>query len=386
MSHAGRHPPFSVVGIGASAGGLEALVELLGALPATGMAFIVVQHLDPTHESLLSEILAKKTALPVSLAIAGEALEADHVYVIPADAILTVHDGRIELKRRTSTAERPLPVDILFSSLAVAYADRAIGVVLSGGDSDGSLGVREIKHAGGFTFAQRPESARFPNMPLNAIETGCVDQVLRPSEIAGEITGLSRRLRSADATPGFGSKSVREAGTEDETARLAPVFRRLRSAHGVDFTHYKRTTITRRIKKRMMLQRIESLDEYAAALIDRDPGEVAALYQDLLIRVTQFFRDPAAFDALSQYVFPAISESRSTKQPIRIWVPGCATGEEVYSIAIALLEYLGDRVPTPGIQLFGTDVSDAALQTARGGRTTPISCTKSRLNASTDSS
>ena len=242
-------------------------------------------------------------------------------------------------------------MDVLFSSLAVAYADRAIGVVLSGGDSDGSLGIREIKHAGGFTFAQRPESARFPNMPSNAIETGCVDQVLRPSQIAGEIAGLSSRLRTADAKPGFESKSIREVGTEDESARLAPVFQRLRSAHGVDFTHYKRTTITRRIKRRMMLRRIESLDEYMA-LLDRDPGEVAALYQDFLIRVTQFFRDPAAFDALRQHVFPAMSEGRSTKQPIRIWVPGCATGEEVYSIAIALLEYLGDRVPTAGDPAF----------------------------------
>ena len=172
-----------MVGIGASAGGLEALVELLGALPPTGMAFIVVQHLDPTHESLLSEILAKKTALPVSLAIAGETLEADHVYVIPADAILSVHDGRIELKRRTNSPERPLPVNVLFSSLAAVYADRAIGVVLSGGDSDGAFGICEIKHAGGFTFAQRPESARFPSMPLHAIETGCVDQVLRPARL-----------------------------------------------------------------------------------------------------------------------------------------------------------------------------------------------------------
>jgi two-component system CheB/CheR fusion protein len=366
VSQAGRHPPFFVAGIGASAGGLEALTELLGALPATGMAFIVVQHLDPTHESLLSEILAKKTAIPVSVAIAGEALESDHVYVIPADAILTVHDGLIDLKRRTSTAERPFPVDVLFSSLAVAYSDRAIGVVLSGGDSDGSRGIREIKHAGGFTFAQRPESSRFPTMPRHAIETGCVDQVLHPNQIAGEIVRLSRRFRAAEAKPRFGSTSRLDVGTEDESARLAPIFQRLRSAYGVDFTHYKRTTITRRIERRMMLQRIESLDEYAA-LIDRDPGEVAALYQDFLIRVTEFFRDPASFDALRQYVFPALSEGRSTKQPIRIWVPGCATGEEVYSVAIALLEYLGDRLPTPRIQIFGTDVSDPALQRARAG-------------------
>src|SRR5436190_11178946 len=187
MADAGRQPPMFVVGIGASAGGLEALVELLGALPATGMAFIVVQHLDPKHESLLPEILAKKTTMAVSLAIAGQAVQPDHVYVIPPDALLTVHDGRIEVKRRTSAPERPFPVDLLFSSLAVAYAEGAIGVVLSGADADGSLGLREMKHAGGFTFAQQPASARFPTMPRHAIETGCVDLVLRPNAIAGEL-------------------------------------------------------------------------------------------------------------------------------------------------------------------------------------------------------
>ena len=181
MAQAGRRSPFFVVGIGASAGGLEALIELLGSLPATGMAFIVVQHLDPTHESLLSEILAKKTAIPVSVAVKGEALRSDHVYVIPADAILTVHDGLIDLKRRSSTTERPFPVDVLFSSLAVAYSDGAIGVVLSGGDSDGSLGIREIKHAGGFTFAQRPESARFPTHAQTRHRNG-----LRGSRVAPE--------------------------------------------------------------------------------------------------------------------------------------------------------------------------------------------------------
>ena len=354
-----------MVGIGASAGGLEALIELLGALPPTGMAFIVVQHLDPTHESLLSEILAKKTQLAVSLAIAGEAVHPDHVYVIPADAILTVHEGLIDLKRRTST-ERTFPVDRLFSSLAVAYRDGAIGVVLSGADADGSMGLREIKQAGGFTFAQRPESARFPHMPQHAIETGCVDLVLRPIEIASELARLSRRFPTPDPAPGAKSPDPPAARPEDDAALLGRMFQRLRSAHGVDFTHYKRTTIKRRIERRMMLLRIESLEDYCAVL-DGDPVELAALYQDFLIRVTEFFRDPAAFDALPQYVLPILCEGRSTKQPIRIWVPGCATGEEVYSVAITLLEYLGEGPPPMPVQIFGTDVSEAALQKARAG-------------------
>ena len=330
------------------------------------MSFIVVQHLDPTHESLLAEILATKTALSVSVAVAGEALRADHVYVIPAESILTVQDGLIELKPRAGAGDRPFPVDVLFSSLAAVYSERAIGVVLSGGDSDGSLGIREIKHAGGFTFAQLPESARFPMMPRHAIETGCVDLVLRPSEISGELVRLGRGVRPADSMPGIGSKSPRGTGTEDENARLAQIFQRLRSAHGVDFTHYKRTTIKRRIERRMMLQRIESLDEYGA-LINGDPGEVDALYQDLLIRVTEFFRDRDSFEALRRNVFPVLCESRARNQPIRIWVPGCATGEEVYSVTIALLEYLGDDSPALRIQVFGTDVSEAALHKARAG-------------------
>ena len=366
MSQAGRRAPLFVVGIGASAGGLEALIDLFAVLPRTGMAFIVVQHLDPTHESLLAEILSKKTTMAVSLAVAGEAVQRDHVYVIPADATITVREGLIDLKPRAGTAERPFPVDLLFSSLAVAYGDSAIGVVLSGADSDGSLGLREIKHGGGLTFAQRPESARFPMMPSHAIETGCVDLVLRPNEIAGELARLSRRFATAEASPGFTSEGPADAGVEDEEAHLRPIFQRLRSAHGVDFTHYKRTTIRRRIERRMMLRRIESLDEYRESL-DRDPAELAALFQDFLIRVTEFFRDPPAFDALRDHVLPALCEGRSPREPIRIWVPGCATGEEVYSVAIAVLEYLGDRLASLKIQIFGTDVSEPALEKARAG-------------------
>ena len=359
------HQPV-VVGIGASAGGLEALVELLGALPSTGMAFVVVQHLDPTHESLLPEILAKKTAMTVSPATTGEAVKPDHVYVIPPDALLTMHGGVIEAKRRTSAPERPFAVDLLFSSLAVAYGEDAIGVVLSGGDADGSRGLREIKNAGGFTFAQLPESARFPTMPRHAIETGCVDLVLRPKEIAGELGRLSRRSRTT--APGLDGRPAarREAATDDHDGALTHIFQRLRSAHGVDFTHYKRTTIKRRIERRMMLRRIESLDDYRESL-DRDPGELAALFQDFLIRVTEFFRDPAAFDTLRLEVLPALCEGRSPKAPLRVWVPGCATGEEVYSVAIALLEYVGESLPTLRIQIFGTDVSEAALEKARAG-------------------
>ena len=186
-------------------------------------------------------------------------MQPDHVYVIPPDGLLTVHEGLLEVRRRTSAPERPFPVDLLFSSLALEYGEGAIGVVLSGADADGSRGLREIKHAGGFTFAQQPESARFPTMPRHAIETGCVDLVLRPKEIAGELARLSRRSRIAAPSPESTSQSTRDVVTDDEQAVLAHIFQRLRSAHGVDFTHYKRTTIRRRIERRMMLRRIENL-------------------------------------------------------------------------------------------------------------------------------
>jgi len=355
----------TVVGIGASAGGLEAVGELLGALPAaTGMAFIVVQHLDPRHESLLAEILTKKTKIPVSVAQPGEIVKADHVYVIPPDVTLTVQSGRINLRPRSSAPEPSLPVDVLFKSLAEAYGDNAIAVVLSGAGADGSFGIQAVRQAGGTTFAQTPGTAHFSDMPRHAIDTGCVDLVLRPTEIAKELVRLGQQLSLGQATSEQPTSTA--AVTNSDEASLRHIFHRLRSVHGVDFTHYKRSTISRRLERRMALRRMDAIEEYRA-LIDSDPGELAALYQDFLIRVTAFFRDPDSFDALRRYVFPALFEDRSGKQSIRIWVPGCATGEEAYSVAIALLEYLGDSAPSSKIQIFGTDVSETSLQKARAG-------------------
>lgn len=360
-----RVSKLTVVGIGASAGGLEAVAELLASLPAaTGMAFIVVQHLDPRHESLLAEILAKKTTIPVSVALSGQLVTPDHVYVIPPDVTLTVVGGRINLRPRSSSIAPSLPVDILLKSLADAYGENAIAVVLSGGGADGSFGVQAVRQAGGITFAQTPEDAHFSDMPRHAIETGCVDVVSRPSEIAKELVRLGRQLSQAAAPPE--QTTDLRAGANTDGASLSHIFQRLRSVHGVDFTHYKRTTILRRLERRMALRRIDGLEEYGE-VIDADAGELAALYQDFLIRVTSFFRDPDSFDALRRYVFPTLFEGRSAQSSIRIWVPGCATGEEVYSVAIALLEYLGDTVPSTRIQLFGTDISEMSLQKARAG-------------------
>lgn len=358
--------PFPIVAIAASAGGLEAITELLNSLPSkSGMAFIVVQHLNPDHESLLSEILTKKTSLAVMQIQGDVEVEQDHVYLIAPNTTITVVDNMIRVAPRESGVHHP--ADILFSSIAQDRAELAIGAVLSGGDGDGAHGMQAIKQAGGITFAQEPGSARFPSMPQASIDTGCVDFVLRPGDISRELLRLVRhpylRVGPLLSRP---SEDPAETATAAEEAVLRRIFRRLRSAHGVDFTHYKRSTLRRRLERRMAFKKTDEVEEYAA-LLESDAVETAALYQDFLIRVTGFFRDPQSFEILAQRVFPSVCESRSSKAPVRIWVPGCASGEEVYSIAISLMEYFGEQSAPAGIQIFGTDVSDAALEKARAG-------------------
>lgn len=298
---------FPIVAIGASAGGLDAVSELLGALPQrSGMAYIFVQHLAPGHASVLPEILSKRTDMPVLSAHDGQQIDVDHVYVIPPNTTLSLTDGHLRLDPREGGA-RHKPVDILFTSLAREHAQSAIAVVLSGGDADGTLGVQEVKHGGGITFAQDPDSARFPSMPQNAIATGCVDFVLAPLQIAQELTRLGAHPYLSRATDGDGAKPSTEEPRGEETI-LRSIFRRLRANHGVDFTHYKRSTLGRRLARRMALQKIDELPDYLA-LLEADPIETAALYQDFLIRVTGFFRDAESFDALRLSVFPILTGS-----------------------------------------------------------------------------
>lgn len=357
---------FPVAGIAASAGGLEAVSELLAALPPdSGIAYVFVQHLDPDHQSLLPEILGRRTALPVVAAADGLEVAPDRVYVIPPNATLTLEANHLRVVARASG--RHMPADAFLKSLALDRTTRAISVILSGGDSDGALGTEAVKHGGGFTFAQEPATARFPDMPRNAIETGCVDFVLSPVDIAEELARLGTHpyWRTAAATHRPTDDSASTAGNVDED-HLMRIFRRLRAVHGVDFTHYKRSTLLRRLARRMVMRHIDDAPAYVA-LIENDSVEAANLYQDFLIRVTGFFRDPQSFDGLAEHVFPGLAADRSTRDPIRIWVPGCATGEEVYSVAIALVEFLGQRGSAAGVQLFGTDVSEAAIEEARAG-------------------
>ena len=354
--------PFPIVGIVASAGGLEAFTELLHHLPIdTGMAFVLIQHLDPNHESLLTEILARTTQMPVTQVVDGTTVEPNQVYIIPPNTKMTLASGVLKLTAREKIYGKYMPGDAFLVSLAADRGPKALAVVLSGGDGDGSLGIKAIKAAGGVTFAQCEASAKFDSMPNTAVATGNVDFVLPPQKIAEELANF--RANSWLSCPI--SIAAVTASPPDNYVRTT-ILGLLRSTTGVDFTHYKVATIDRRIQRRMVLYKLESLADYAQYLQDHPP-EVYALYQEILIHVTSFFRDPEAFEQLKELVFPRITANKSVKNPIRIWVAGCSTGEEVYSIAICLLEFLGDRSPQPQIQIFATDISEAAITKARSG-------------------
>ncbi len=353
---------FPIVGIGASAGGLEAFSQLLSHLPAdTGMAFVLIQHLDPKQKSLLREILARVTLMPVVEVQDGMLAEPNCVYVIPPNTKMAIEGGILKLKPRENIRGVPMPVDAFFLSLAEDRGSKAIAIVLSGGDSDGARGLEAVKGAGGITFAQCEASAKVSSMPNTAVATGQVDFILPPSEIAEELAKISRHPYLARSSA---AKAV-EVLSEGETAVQA-IFRLLQAATGVDFTLYKHTTLKRRIQRRMVLYKLDSLEDYVTYL-QGHPAEVLALYDDVLINVTYFFRDAGAFDTLKSKVFPAILKDRAPEVPVRIWVAGCSTGEEAYSIAICLLESLESWEIKPPIQIYATDISDRAIEKARTG-------------------
>src|SRR5581483_2266144 len=344
-----------VVGVGASAGGLEALTELLQYLPAqTNMAFVLIQHLDPRYESALPELLSAKSGMRVVAVQQDVRLERDHVYVISPNTLLRVSDGRLLLEGRPPDTFKP--IDIFFNSLAEAYRERAIGIVLSGTATDGTLGLKHIKAEGGITFAQN-QTAKFDSMPRSAIAAGAVDFVLSPRQIAEELVAISRRPDRLEANEGIA------AGDGVILERLLLL---LRQQTGVDFTQYKQPTISRRLHRRMVVRKSENLAEYLRFL-QKDPNELNALFDDLLINVTDFFRDPDVFEAAKREAFPSIVQNRKQPHTIRAWIPGCSSGEEVYSLAIALTEFLESQDLGCTIQMFGTDVSDRTIELARKG-------------------
>jgi len=351
-----------VVGVGASAGGLEAFTQLLQSLPAsTGMAFVLIQHLDPTHESQLTEILSRKSKLPVHEVHGDTPLVADNVYVIPASENLRIEKGILHtVPRPDASGVRNMPIDDFLQSLAKDSSNLAFGIVLSGTASDGTLGLKAIKAEGGITFAQEPTSAKFDGMPRSAIAAGAVDFVLTPQAIAKQLVALGGHSYLHD-------RPAREPGASpDRTGDLNPIFVVLRAATGIDFTYYKPNTILRRIKRRMALHGLENLKDYARRL-RQDSSEAKILAQDFLINVTSFFREPETHRKLKEIVFPALLKNRQRDDPIRIWIPGCSTGEEAYSFAMSLTEFLEEHDPRLGIQIFATDLSEAVIDKARAG-------------------
>ena len=356
-----RGNPFPIVGIGASAGGLEAFGQLISAVPeTTGMSFVLVQHLDPQHASLLTELLSPATTMPVVTVHDNIAVEPDHVYVIPPNTTMELQDGHLRLVTRERGLH--LPIDIFFRSLAKVQGSRAIGVVLSGNASDGSLGIRAIKAEGGVTFAQDEATARFGGMPRNAMATGAVDYVLAPEDIGKELGVLARHPYLLPRRRDDPQSEVLPKGDRE----LKRIFTLLNAATKVDFSRYKPNTVRRRIGRRMMVLRKDRLADYTR-YVEEHPEEVRELYTDLLIGVTNFFRDPASFEALAQLLGGKLTERSDKNQPVRIWVPGCATGEEVYTLAICVVEVLQEKQLSVPLQLFGTDISEMALDRARAG-------------------
>jgi two-component system, chemotaxis family, CheB/CheR fusion protein len=354
----GSQAPFRIVAIGASAGGLEACSNLLRSLPSEpGLALIFIPHLDPTHESAMVELLSRTTRLPVVQAAEGMRVAVNRLHVLPPNSDMTIVEGVLHLVRREAGRGHHMPIDTFFQSLADDQASNAIGVILSGTANDGTLGLIAIKDNGGITFAQDPNSAKYDGMPNSAVASGVVDYVLPPDEIARELI----RIQNHPSEEGF-----RQETFDGKDRLMKDAFRLLKSHSKVDFVDYKVATIRRRILRRMNINHINELREYVK-LLHHNPQEVEALYRDILINVTSFFRNPDVFEILHEKVYPRILSDRSSSEPVRVWVPGCSTGEETYSHAISLVEMLSEmRIEMP-IQIFGTDLSETAIQRARTG-------------------
>ncbi|HET7586652.1 MAG TPA: chemotaxis protein CheB [Gammaproteobacteria bacterium] len=355
-------PPL-IVGIGASAGGLEAFRTFFRHMPAdSGMAFVLVQHLDPDHDSMLVELLQRETDMPVAEADDGAAVEADHVFVIPPNASLTIDAGRLGIEEPAPPRAQRRPIDTFFTALAEDQGENAICIVLSGTGSDGTLGVRKIKEHGGYALAQAgADSHAMEGMPHSAAATGLVDEVLKIEAMPDKLAGYRSHLHAAAAHKD--SDGTRTDAREHLDAICALLHERV----GHDFSQYKDKTLTRRVQRRMQVLQVETMPDYLKRL-QKEPGESDALFHELLIGVTQFFRDADAWEALRQQVVPGLFKDKGAGDAIRVWSPGCATGEEVYTIAMLLGEALRDRDVRPRIQIFGTDVDDNAVNFARTAR------------------
>jgi two-component system CheB/CheR fusion protein len=351
---------FPVVGIGASAGGLEAFKRLLKAIPEnSGMAFILVQHLDPNHESNLTNLLKRVTPIPIREITDNIQVEANHIYIIPANKLLKATDGVLQLSPRLPKNQKNMPIDLFFASLAEVHQSHAIGIVLSGTATDGTLGLKAIKDHGGITFAQDQQSAAYDGMPQSAIDAEVVDFILPPEQIPARLLTLINTLK-------INSFNEEETAQQLQEDAFKQILSTLRIRRGVDFTYYKQTTIRRRITRRMALSMKGNIAEYLVYLKENRP-EQDILFQDLLIPVTDFFRDPKTFENLCETIFPALLKDKPANEPLRIWIAGCSTGEEAYSMVMCLHEYLGEKASNFKLQVFATDLSEPAIAKARAG-------------------
>ena len=349
-----------VVGVGASAGGLEALTDLLKAMPTDcGFAIVIVHHADPHHESLMVDLLSKQTAMPVAFARNGAVVEPNHVYVIPPNSFLALLDGELRLSSPETGRAVRLPIDFFLRSLALECRERAIAIILSGTGSDGTLGVTAVKENGGMAMAQAPAEAGQDGMPRSAIATRLIDHVLRVAEMPARLIDYTRHSYTRNGAP---PPSLGDCAR----ASLLDVIAVLRTQSPITFEHYKEGTLLRRIERRMGLRHMEDYSQYLAFLKEH-PEEIAQLHKDLLISVTSFFRDPAAFENLAENVLPDLLKRHPADRPLRAWVVGCATGEEAYSIAILLIEKLSILRKDLKLQVFASDVDEDALEIARAG-------------------
>ena len=359
ITPATQPPPadFHIVGIGASAGGLDSLERLFTHFPTdTGMAFVVLQHLSPDFKSLMDELLSRRTRMRIRQAEHDMPVEPNTVYLLPPMKEMIIRHRRLLLNDRDPRHGLTLPIDLFLRSLAQDLGERAVAVILSGSGSDGSRGIQEISRAGGTVFCESPDTAQFNGMPLSAMRTGMVDQVLPPEEIALAVAALGR-------DEGDGSPSTRAS---DDDRGVDAILRLLRDEYAIDFSHYKAGTVTRRIERRLALNRSLDIDMYVEQL-RRDPRELSSLYEDLLIGVTRFFRDDEAFDTLEHRIIPELVERVDGDEQIRVWVPGCATGQEAYSIAMLLHERLSARRRPVRVKILATDVHKASLEAASAG-------------------
>jgi hypothetical protein len=352
---------FLVVGIGASAGGIAALRQFFEKVaPDSGMAYVVILHLSPEHESNLAEVLQFASKIPVSQVTERVRVTPNHVYVVPPNKSMTMDDGHITLLPLKTIQERRAPVDIFFRTLAESQHSRAVAVVLSGTGANGSMGLKRVKERGGAAFVQNPVEAEFNEMPRNSIATELVDSVLPVAEIPSRIAeyGKSLGIIQIPIEPADRANAQQQA--------LRDIFTQLRLRTGHDFSNYKRATVLRRIERRISVHSLPDLPAYAE-YVRENPEEPRALLKDLLISVTNFFRDPKPWEFLEKDVIPKILAAKKAGEPVRAWVVGCATGEEAYSLAMLLAEKTLGTIDSPPIQIFATDIDEQAIATAREG-------------------